>query len=224
MLALSQDHGVDLGDLLAMGLGAVAVGLTAPALRRWLQHHRLLADTSLALASLGLLLAITGLLDFTRANRHLGSAYDLAAPLAVAAAGAWVVLAAASKPRPWPRLLRATVPGAGLVLLAGLLVDAAATPSGTLFGPSALAVHLAARSPARPGRVVFALLAAAMLAVSAASLGDVAGTDVLLSRSGGGGPRSLGLGVVLLVGAGLGARARLLGNDHHVVEPGSAAT
>ena len=158
----------------------------------------MLASSRAALASLGGALAVTGLFDGADVAERLGFVFDVGAPLALVVIVTWTIAAAAVDPVPWPATIPATVAEMGVALGAGLLLDAALTPSGTLFGSAALALVLATRAVRPLGRVLFVALAAGMLAINVASLADIAGIDVLMSRSGGGSARSPGLAVVLL--------------------------
>jgi hypothetical protein len=203
LFSVSPGHGLDLGDVAALAVGVLAARLALPLLLPRRGQLGFLARSDAALAGLGLVLGFVGLLDLTRAYQRLGTAYDVLAPILVIGAGAWAAVAATLDPVLWPATVRTTVARATVVLLGGLLLDAAATPSGTLFGTAALAVHLAVRSRRSVARVVFAAIAALMVLLSAASLADIAGIDVLLSRSGGGAFRSAALVAVLGAGTAL---------------------
>jgi hypothetical protein len=193
VLAFSSNQGLDLGDvpsiLLVVAAGALLAGapLAAPIHRAvarlrttWPARPRIAALAS------GAVLVAAGLIQVYekgRQERIVAAAVSLVAVGALA----WLLLAVGT----------AVLVPAGW-FLAGAVIDAIATPSGTLFAPMLLAVNL---SVARRGIARLALLgtAAACAAVSAASLRDVAGIDVRMAAGEGGPARAAALGVVLLV-------------------------
>ena len=198
LFVVSPGHGFDLGDIAALTAVVVAAYLARPLLRSARGSLRALTSSRLALAALGVALAVTGLLDRAGVAEDLGAAYDLVAALALVAIVAWTIAAAAVDPVPWPTTLPATVAALGVALGAGLVLDASLTPSGTLFCTIAVALVLAVRSVRVAGRVLFVSEAVGMLAINVASLGDIAGIDEVMSRSGGGAARSVALAAVLL--------------------------
>jgi hypothetical protein len=208
LFSVSLDHGIDVGDLPAILLFVLAVKLAEPVL---VAHRRRLgpvASSELALAALAVTLAVIGALEVARVLHRLGPVVAVIGAAAVAGAALWAIVAAVVDRDLWPAAVRSTVAIAAVVLLAGLVVDAAATPSGTLFGCGAASAWLAARARRRAALVVFAAAAAGTLALDVASLADIAGVDVLLSRSQGGAARTVALVAILLAGTSLERWAR----------------
>lgn len=210
LLALSRSHGVDLAD------GALLPPLLwGTALLAGTFHPRVVRPSRAVAATLVACFAVvTGLLgglDLSRANRRLGSEFDTLAPAAFLVLAILSVVTTTAGAYPWPRSTRRRFGTAVLAVSVGLVVDVAVLPSGTVFGPAALAGCLAARGPGR-ARVALLVLIAASVVISAASLADLGGLDVLLARSGGGGARGLAFGAVALVGS-LDARSRRAGSN-----------
>lgn len=115
----------------------------------------------------------------------------------VLAAAAWLAVVMAASRGPWlGRRHRAWVAAGGLFLL-GCLVDAAFVPSVTLFGPTLLAVWFATSAKDRVEAAIGWLVAAALTALSAASLADPE-VAIRIQRDDGGLARSAALGVTLL--------------------------
>lgn len=195
---VSPGHGFDLGDTAALAFVVLAARLARPRLRSVRGPWRSLTSSRAALAALGIALSVTVLLHGTDVDERLGALYDAGAPLAFVALVSWTIAAAVVEPVPWPATLPATVAAMAVALGAGLAVDAAMTPSGTLFGTTAAALVLAVRARRPLGRLLFAAAAVGMTAVNVASLADIAGIDVQMSRSGGGVARSAALGALLV--------------------------
>jgi hypothetical protein len=198
LFVVSPGHGFDLGDMAALAAIVAAACLARPLLASVRGPLGILTRSRPALAGLGAALAVTGLLDRAGVAEDLGAAYDVVAALALVAIVAWTIAAAVVDPVPWPTTLPATVAALGAALGAGLLLDASLTPSGTLFCTIAVALVLAVRSVRVAGRILFVAETIGMLAINVASLGDIAGIDVPMSRSGGGAARSVALAAVLL--------------------------
>ncbi len=200
LVALSPSHGVDLADLAAVPAliagTALVVRSTSPR-----PGKQTSAAAAASLACLGLLTGVLGGLDLSRTNRRLGRAFDIIGPAAFGVLAILLTVAVAAGGRPWRRTTRARVPTAVVILGVGLAVDVAALPSGTLFGPTGLAVYLATQTPLRCLRVVFLVLGAMSLLITGASLADLGGLDVLLARSEGGSARGVAFGAVALVGS-----------------------
>lgn len=133
-----------------------------------------------------------------RANRT-GPLDDLRAALLIAAA-IWfaVLIASAQAPRTAARRRQWWLP-AGLFVL-GSFVDAALAPSGTLIGPTLVALWLAATARSRAEAVSLALAAAVFAGLTIASLEDVAGLNVALSRAEGSIVRTAALGALFVLG------------------------
>jgi hypothetical protein len=123
---------------------------------------------------------------------------DLRAAL-VAIAGVWfcVVIATARGPSTAARRRSWWAPVALFVL--GVIVDAAFAPTGTLFGPTLVALWLAATSASRMERTAFLLAAFACVGLSIASIADIAGIGDAFTHDDGGIARSAALGVMLLL-------------------------
>lgn len=208
---VSPGHGFDLGDTAAFAAVVGAARLARPRLRCLRGPWRVLTDSRAALAGLGVALSASVLLYGAGVAQRLGTVYDAGAPVAFVAIVGWAIAAAVVDPLPWPETLPATVAAMGAALGVGLLVDAAMTPSGTLFGTTAAAVVLAIRARRPLGRAVFATMAVGMTALNAASLGDIAGVDVEMSRSGGGAARSAALAALLVTATAYDAVAATRG-------------
>ena len=105
-----------------------------------------------------------------------------------------------------------------LVLAIGTVIDLMVLPSGTVFGAALLAIALAAKGDRPWGlRLVLIILGAAGLALSFASLADLAGVDVLMARDGGGAARGVLLGAIA-------AAVVVPGVFHRTNERGTGAT
>lgn len=91
------------------------------------------------------------------------------------------------------------------LFLAGSLLDAALTPSGTLFGPTLLAGWFALTASHRAEAVSMSVITVVFTAVTLVSLAGEGGLD--LARDDGGFARSVALGVLFVV-AGLVSAAR----------------
>jgi hypothetical protein len=127
-----------------------------------------------------------------------GGVDDLRAALIIAAA-IWfcVLIASALAPRSARR--RHWWLPVGLFVL-GSFVDAALAPSGTLVGPTLVALWLAATASSRIETVSFLLAAGVFSGLTIASLEDLAGLQVVLSRAEGAIARTAALGVLFLLG------------------------
>jgi hypothetical protein len=203
LFALSPGHGVDLGDIAALTLGALAARVALPLLDPHRDRLGPVASSTAALAGLGLSLLAVSLLDVTGVADGLGVAYRAAAALVVVAAVAWTLTSAVLDPVPWPATAPVQMATGGAVLLGGLLVDAAMAPSGTLFSTAAVACLVALRATRPAARLAFGGMALAMVVVSVASLADIDGVDVEMSRSAGGVARTIALAGVVLTGTAI---------------------
>ncbi|MGE3619852.1 MAG: hypothetical protein AB7L84_05245 [Acidimicrobiia bacterium] len=240
LVVLSPRHGIDVGDLAALAalvLAGIVLSPTAAgrALRRTARAAAAgpLGDPVPARVAAGVALVVAGAVGLTDADP--GRAPDAVLALGTAALVAWA--GATAGPRAWSAL---AVSGPGYLL------DALAVPTGTAFGPAALAVAAAvairwgpapgdarpsdratgtgsgALEPVAAGRtarvglrgtgrapalaLAFTVVATACVTVSVAALADLSGLDVLVSRFGDGGARTLALGVeLLLAGVARGA-------------------
>jgi hypothetical protein len=136
-----------------------------------------------------------------RQNRG-GWVDDLRAALLIGAA-IWFCVAIATDRSAWSvrRRLSWGLP-VGL-FVAGALADAALAPTGTLIGPTLVAVWLAATASTRAGIVGFSVAAASFIGLTLGSVGDMAGVGDALSRNGGAIARATALGALFaLAGAG----------------------
>jgi hypothetical protein len=91
---------------------------------------------------------------------------------------------------------------AGILLFAGLIIDALVVPSGTAFGIVLPTAYLASRVRSRLLATLLGALATFFLGATIMSLADIAGVDVLLSKDEGGVFRAIALGIVLTCGGG----------------------
>jgi hypothetical protein len=142
-----------------------------------------------------------------RENR-IGAVDDLRAGL-IAAAGLWFLLIIATERSPWtaPRRRSWWLPVALFVL--GSIADALFVPSGTLVGPTLVALWLAATSPRSGGRAGFLLVGAVCAGLTVASLADAAAVAPELTRDDGGIARATALGALFAIaGAGQVIAAR----------------
>jgi len=139
-----------------------------------------------------------------RANRG-GPLDDLRAALLIAA-GIWfcVVIATGLGPRDADRARFWWLP-VGLFML-GCVADAALAPSGTLIGPTLVALWLGATASSRAEVVSFLLAAAVLTGLTVASLADVAGVDVTLSRADGAIARTAAMGMLFMLAGVQGLR------------------
>ena len=130
-------------------------------------------------------------------------AFDDARALLLVAVAVWLAVMLAAGHTGWlGERQRSWWPPVAL-FVAGSIVDAALAPSGTLAGPTLVAVWCGVTSPRRREAVLFYVLAAAFTAATVASL---AGPDDLELSSDGSVARSAALGLVLVTLGLLGAR------------------
>jgi hypothetical protein len=140
-----------------------------------------------------------------RANRG-GWLDDVRAALLIAAA-IWfcVVIATRRGPGAVDRRRSWWVPVVLFIL--GSIGDAAVAPSGSLIGPTLVALWLSATAASRAQTVSFLLVAAVFTGLTGASLADLAGIDVELSGDDGAVARTAALGALFVL-AGLQALPR----------------
>jgi hypothetical protein len=87
---------------------------------------------------------------------------------------------------------------AGMLLL-GLVLDAAFTPRATVFGPTLLAVWIAATARNRAESVSGWLVALGLMGAIIVSLTDLANMEIWIQKDDGAITRSAALGITLLV-------------------------
>ncbi len=198
LFTVMPDHGVDTGDLIIVPLVVLAGWLARSV---WLdraasgQRTTALPVGSSAIA-FGLALIATGGIRLWSWGGRTGWLPRLLAVLLVGSAIWFVVdlllhhsLFVEQRGRWWV---------AGLVLLAGCLLDVVFVPSGTLFGVALLALYHAWATSNRVAAAVLVSIAVVSLLLNVASLADIAGIDVTMSNDGGGAARNVALGTVLL--------------------------
>jgi hypothetical protein len=118
---------------------------------------------------------------------------------AVVAAATWFSVVMVRSRGSWIGQRRRTWRIAAAMLLVGCVVDAAFTPSATLFGPTLLAVWFAASASHQIEAAVGWLLASALTAATAASLAGVAWFGIRVQKDDGDLVRSAAFGVALCV-------------------------
>jgi hypothetical protein len=214
VLSLSRTHGIDTGDLPALALIALAVAVGSvwgPASR---EEGRAAADRWAAPASaavLGALLLVGGI-KLTGIVR-LGALDDVRGVLVILAAVWFCVALAADRRRgAWRHSWWQPV----ALFIGGSVVDAALAPSGTLIGPTLVALWLGRTASHRDAEAIMYLLGAFFTVVSVVALVDPGGPD--LTTDDGGVARATALGL-LLVTTGLLAERKASPIEGRVREP-----
>jgi hypothetical protein len=137
---------------------------------------------------------------------------DIRAAMVVAAIAFFGWLVATDRDRWAATRRRAWWQPVGL-FVAGALADALLAPTGTLIGPTLVAVWLAATASTRAEKVAFLLVAAGFAGLTIASLAGLADVDVTLSRDDGAIARTAALGALFVLAGAVGfSRALLHGN------------
>lgn len=204
LLTLTARNGVDTGDLLALPPLVAAVTILKGRLPRpeaW---------GTPTLAPFGAAILLIGALEASGAMDWVPSPVALLLALALLGLGTIASLAVWAAARPavgaTGRHRCRSAHLAPVALGAGYLLDTALGPSGTVMGPLLLAALLSLQGP-RTRRVRYLGVAGVLLLVNVAALADVAGLDSPLASRGGGGTRTIALGLVFAVG-GLGRGSR----------------
>ncbi len=204
LFVFSSNQGIDLGDLPVAGMVTVAwilvrdlrsvagaTGFAQPLVTTSGGHRRWAALAA------GAAMATVGASELSDAGGAQGRVTEALVAVVVLACAGWFALA-----------MGPSAKGFIAALLCGLLLDALATPSGTVFGPMFVAAHLAITTRRRSARSTMAVAGLLLAATSAASLADVAGLDEVMADGEGGPARTLALGLVLVAWSAVAATAR----------------
>ncbi len=142
----------------------------------------------------------------TAGNGNLGpSALDEARVVMLVCAAAWFCVALAGGRLRWNHGSRGSWWAPVGLFLAGSILDATVAPSGTVTGPTLVAIWLAATASRRVDAACMYVVAAVLAGVSVVALAGAG--DLEITRDGGGFARSAALGLVLVTAGLLAARA-----------------
>ena len=204
LLVFTPQHGFDSGDLLAAPFLVLAVVLllspASPVVHAWDAAARTRAEPrrrgSGALVPFGVGLVVLGTLDRIWPSVHPSDTLELVVSLATMGAATVTALVLAS--RSVPRVDRALLLAAVGTFVAGSLLDTLAQPKGTVLGPTLLAGFLVWSARGR-ARALVAVGLAMLVVVDSLALWSIHESDTVLAVRGGGGTRTIALGVVLLL-------------------------